>query len=91
MDTVQIICTLKNIKSFLGVYSSDLLPHSIQQQTGTVIIDTDPHTKQGSHWLSIHFQPKSSTAFYFDSHGQHLIRPQFTFITKTKLYCLELY
>ena len=26
-DTVQIICTLKNIKSFLGLYPSDLLPH----------------------------------------------------------------
>jgi hypothetical protein len=70
MDTVQIICTLKNIKTFLGVYPSDLLPHSIKKQTGTVIINTDPHTKQGSHWLAVNFQPKSSTAFYFDSYGQ---------------------
>jgi len=45
MDTVQILCTLKNIKSFLGVYPSDLLPHWIRHQTDTVIINVDPHTK----------------------------------------------
>jgi len=70
MDTVQIICSLKNVKSFLGVYPSEMLPHSIHQQTGTVIINTDPHTREGTHWLAIHFQPKSSTAFIFDSYGQ---------------------
>ena len=69
MDTRQIICTLKTVNSILGVYPSDLLPHSIQR-AGTLIINTDPHTKKGSHWLAIHFQPKSSTAFYFDSYGQ---------------------
>jgi len=45
MDTVQIICSLKNVKSFLGVYPSDLLPQSIHQQTGTIILNTDPHTQ----------------------------------------------
>ena len=50
-----------------GVYPSDLLPHSIHQQIGTVILNTYPHTQKGTHWLAIHFQPKSSTAFYFDS------------------------
>jgi len=69
MDNVQIICTLKNIKSFLGDYPSDLLPHSIQKQGGTVIINTDPHTKDGTHWVAIHFEHKSSNAFYFDSYG----------------------
>jgi len=70
MDTVQIICSLKNVKSFLGVYPSELLPHSIHEQTGTVILNTDPHTQEGTHWLAIHFQPKPSTAFFFDSYGQ---------------------
>ena len=68
MDTVQIIFTFKNFKSFLGVYPSDLLPQSIRQ-AGTVIINSDPHTKEGSHWLAIYFEPKSSEAFYFDSYG----------------------
>ena len=70
MDTVQIICSLKNVRSFLGVYPSDLLPHSIHEQTGTIILNTDPHTQEGTHWLAFHFQPKSSTAFFFDSYGQ---------------------
>jgi hypothetical protein len=69
MDTIQIVCTLKNVKSFLGVYPSDLLPHSIHQQTVTVILKTDPHTQAGTHWLAIHFQQKSSTAFFYDSYG----------------------
>jgi hypothetical protein len=47
-----------------------MLPHSIKLQTGTVVINADPHTREGSHWLTIHFQRKSSTAFYFDSYGQ---------------------
>ena len=57
----------KEVKSFLGVYPSDLLPHSIHEQTGTIILNTDPHTQEGTHWLTIIFQPKYSTAFYFDS------------------------
>ena len=71
MDTAQIICALKDVKSFLGVFPSDLLPHSIQQQqTCTVILNTDPHTERGSHWLAIRFEPRSSSAYYFDSFGR---------------------
>jgi len=42
---------------------------SITTQSGTVIINADPHTEGGSHWLAIHFEPRSSTAYYFDSYG----------------------
>ena len=52
-----------------------MLPHSIQQQAGTVIINSDPHTKDGSHWLAFHFEPKSSKAFYFDSYGHPPYNP----------------
>src|SRR5215471_12320827 len=73
MDTMQIMCTLKNVASFLGVYSSDLIPHSISylpgRYSGCLIINTDPHTEKGTHWLAIHLQPKSYSAFYFDSYG----------------------
>jgi len=64
---VHILCTLQNVKSFLGVFPSDLLPHSIAR-SGTVIINADPHTEKGSHWLAIHFEPKASSAYYFDSY-----------------------
>jgi len=74
MDTVQILCTLQNVKSFLGVFPSDLLPNSITR-SGSIIVNTDPHTEKGSHWLAIHFEPKSSSAFYFDSYGISPIIP----------------
>jgi len=68
MGTLQILCTLRNVKSFLDVYASDLLPRSITK-TCTVIVNAYPHTKRGSHWLAVHFPPKSSYAYYFDSYG----------------------
>ena len=69
---MQILCTLRNVKSFLGVYPSDLLPHSIVQSF-TVIINAEPHTEKGSQWLVIHFEPKASSAYYFDSYGIPLV------------------
>jgi len=68
MDTLQILCTLRNAKSFLDVYASDLLPRSVTK-TCTVIVSADPHTKGGSHRLAVHFRPKSSYTYYFDSYG----------------------
>jgi hypothetical protein len=61
-------CTLHNLTTFLGVFPSDMLTHSITR-TGTVIVNTDAHTQTGLHWLAIHLEPRSSTAFYFDSYG----------------------
>jgi len=74
MDTVQILCNLRDVKSFLGVYPSDILPNSIVW-SGTVIINAEPHTEKGSHWLAIHFEPKASSAYYFDSYGISPIVP----------------
>jgi len=68
MDTLQILCTLRNVNSFLDVYASDLLPRSITK-TCTSIVNADPHTEVGSHWLAVHFRPKSSYAYYFDLFG----------------------
>ena len=69
MDTRQIMCCLRYVGSFLGVFPSDLLPgHSIAR-SGTLIVNTDPHTESGSHWLTIHFQSKSHSSYYFDSYG----------------------
>ena len=43
--TLQILCTLQNVKSFLDVFPSDLLPHSITR-SGSIIVNTDPHTER---------------------------------------------
>ena len=69
MDTVQITCTLQDVPTFLGVYPSDLLT-GIVHRTGTLIINADPYTREGSHWLAIHVEPRLSSASYFDSYGR---------------------
>jgi hypothetical protein len=69
MDTVQIQCTLRSVKSFIGVFPSDLLPSHSIGRCGTIIINTDPHTESGSHWLAVRIEPRSSYAYYFDSYG----------------------
>jgi hypothetical protein len=69
MDTLQIMCCLRDVGSFLGVYPPDLLPQQSIARSGTLIVNTDPHTESGSHWLAIHFQSRSFTAYYFDSYG----------------------
>jgi len=68
MNTTDILCTLKNVISFFGVFPTDMLPRSVTQ-SGTFIINADPHTEKSSHWVAIHFQPKSSNAYYFDLYG----------------------
>ena len=72
MDTIQIQHALQGLNSFLGVYASDLLPLSIAQ-TGTIIVNTDPHTEPGTHWQAIHFHtPTASLAVIFsDSYGRY--------------------
>jgi len=72
MDTVQIQHDLQDGNSFLGVYASDLLPLSIVE-TGTIIVNTDPHTEPDLHWQAIHFQNphSSSIGYFFDSYGRY--------------------
>jgi hypothetical protein len=56
VDTAQIICTLRNVDSFLGVFPSDLIPTSITR-SGTLIVNTDSHTEKRSHWLALISKP----------------------------------
>jgi hypothetical protein len=52
-----------------GVFASDMLPKYLIQRSDTLILNTDPHTESGSHWLAIHIQSRSSRLYYFDSYG----------------------
>jgi hypothetical protein len=53
MDTRQIICCLRDVGSLIGVFASDMLPKSAIIRSGTLIVNTDPRTQSGSHWLAI--------------------------------------
>jgi len=46
MDTTQILCTLRDVRSFLGVFPDDMLPRSVTQ-SDTVIINADSQTEKG--------------------------------------------
>jgi hypothetical protein len=69
MDTRQIICCLRDVGSFLGVFASYKPPQYPILRYGTLIVITDPHTESGSHWLAIHIQSRSSRLYCFDSYG----------------------
>ena len=69
MDTRLIMCCLRSVGSFLGVFPSYLLPQLPIAPSGTLIVNTDPHTESRSHWLAIHLQSRSHSSSYFDNYG----------------------
>lgn len=56
-------------KTFIGVYAKDKLP-SIQSYPCSLVVNTDPSTKPGQHWLAIYFG-KDKSSEIFDSFGLH--------------------
>jgi len=87
MDTAQILCTLKDLPSFLGVYPSDILSPSITR-SATLIVNTDPHTPSGTQCLAIHLQPRSYSGYFFDSDGlPPLISSIATSMLRTRSVC----
>ena len=66
MDTTQILCTLRDVNFFFYVFPSDHLPHSVARYR-TLIVNADPHSEGGAHWLAIRLTLRSSSAYYFDS------------------------
>ncbi len=56
---------LKMQTNFIGVFPCDKLP---QHRQGCMIVNEDPSTKEGSHWVAIFLLPNNQ-AEYFDSYG----------------------
>ena len=55
--------------SFLGVFPSHILPQHSIARSGTLIVNRDRHTEIGSHSLTVHFQSRSHSPYYFYSYG----------------------
>jgi len=72
MDTLEIEKILNSdpgLKdSFLGVFASDQLP-VIEKYPSCLVVNTDPHDKQGLHWIAINFTV-DHTGEYFCSYGR---------------------
>ena len=63
------MCCLRYVGSFHGIFLSHILPQQPIARSGTRIVNTDPHTESGSHWLTSQLQYTSHSSFYFDSYG----------------------
>ena len=78
MDTYQINGLLKRHMTtrdkFVGTFAFDEIPHIISSDTRFVIVNQDPSTMNGSHWVALEVTrgiPNTShSGTYFDSYGQ---------------------
>ena len=70
MDSIQILHALKKVMgdACLGVFPSDKLPNDVPQPPWGFVVNTDPSSLPGTHWLAIFCSPDSVA--YFDSYGQ---------------------
>jgi hypothetical protein len=54
--------------NFLGVFASDELPDLIHSFPASLVVNTDPSHKPGTHWIAYYFDPEQILD-YFDSEG----------------------
>ena len=72
MNTIQLINVISKDelarKNFCGVLPIDHLPIKNLTHDCSFIINTDPSTERGQHWVAI-FAPLNGDIEYFDSYG----------------------
>lgn len=72
MNTLQLTQVMekdpKSRNKFCGVYASDTLPTTIEHFPCGLIVNTDPQTEKGAHWLAMYF-PSKERGEFFDSYG----------------------
>lgn len=88
MNTLQVRKYLQSLVPtvhHVGVYAADLLPTPVQPSTA-LIVNLDPHTERGSHWVAFYMAPEGRHLEYFDSYGRppHLALFQ-SFLRKNRL------
>jgi len=90
MNTEQIRNVIQRdtltLKKFGGVFAENNLPKRINVYPYGLIVNSDPDTKPGRHWLAMYF-PSQDRGEFFDSFGR---RPDFyskTFVTFLNGHC----
>jgi hypothetical protein len=72
MNTIQLNKILFNFPTtkdnYVGTFAIDKIPKSITYPS-SMIINNEPSTRSGSHWIAIYFF-KNKKAIFFDSYGQ---------------------
>lgn len=72
MQLEHILHTDKRLKKFsIGVFAMDQLPTTIACRPAIFIVNTEPSTKDGQHWLAVYVK-RSNEVEFFDSYGQSL-------------------
>ena len=66
--TSELYDVMKRDPSFLGVFAIDKVPPVVKPGNVKMIINLDPASKPGSHWVAI--WRKGTAATYFDSFGR---------------------
>ena len=73
MNTAQVAYALehdpKTSKKFCGVFPIDKLPQTIDRYPCGLIVNTDPSTKPGMHWVAV-FLTSPQNGEWFDSYGK---------------------
>ena len=60
----------QEVPHFIGVFASDQLPKDMSSFPAFMVVNTDPHTQPGTHWVAF-YAPNENTLEFFDSYGQH--------------------
>lgn len=72
MNSIQLATILQKdtftSRKFIGVFASDNIPKTFKKFPVTFILNTDPHTKPGTHWIAV-FVKSNSEVEFFDSYG----------------------
>ena len=77
------------MSSFLGVFPSVILPQHSIAPSGTLTVNTVPHTESGAHWWAIHFQSRFHSSQYFDSYGLPQFIPSIKSFIRRSCYVWE--
>lgn len=89
MNTItlcRLACSDERIRNtFAGVFASDMLP-KFRRHFSSFIVNLDPHTLSGSHWIAIFFH--NNTAYYFDSYGLPPSNRKILHFLKTNANCV---
>lgn len=68
-------------KTFLGIFASDQLNFKITKRPCSMIVNTDPSSLPGTHWIAIYFDNHGDVK-YFDSYGRKPFLKQFDVFLK---------
>ena len=78
MDSLEINRILRSHKGtrgiFEGVYPCDQLPSNQVPRPSAFVINLDPSTSPGSHWVAVYFDINGNSE-YFDSYGKDTQNP----------------